>query len=195
MAWQKYEPRVTLDLQRKQIVQVHRHRGFRHIWHPVITTWEDNQFRCIGLYCGLYDCLTLVLFSGVHFISRHCQMVRRMTAAVLAFLFLSVRGAFALSPIEAYNKGDFSLREEARSWPLLCHVDNSSGKINVSLKSHILSHRVSLFKVPLGCYAGHTTVEKLGRKLFRVVRTSQTCFNCQWLTSQRHEKNMHPNRM
>ena len=116
-------------------------------------------------------------------------------AAVLAFLFLSVRGAFALSPIVAYNKGDFSLREEARSWPLLCHVDNSSGKINVSLKSHILSHRVSLFKVPLGCYAGHTTVEKLGRKLFRVVRTSQTCFNCQWLTSQRHEKNMHPNRM
>ncbi|CAH3119967.1 unnamed protein product [Porites lobata] len=64
-------------------------------------------------------------------------------AAVLAFLFLSVRGAFALSPIEAYNKGDFSLREEARSWPLLCHVDNSSGKIN---NNKPLNDLTSLFK-------------------------------------------------
>ena len=118
-------------------------------------------------------------------------------AAVLAFLFLSVRGAFALAPIDAYGSGDFSLREEAKPWPLLCHVDNSSGKINVSLKSHILSDRVSFFSAWLksACYAGHTTVEKLGRRLFRGVRTSQTCFNCQWLTGQRHEKNMHPNRM
>ena len=59
-----------------------------------------------------------------------------------------MRGAFALAPIEAYESGDFVLREEAKSWPLLCHVDNSSGKINVSLKSHILSDRVSFF--PLG---------------------------------------------
>ena len=47
--------------------------------YPVITTLEDNQFRCIGLYCGLYDWLTLVLFSGVHFISRRCLMDRHMT--------------------------------------------------------------------------------------------------------------------
>ena len=89
--------------------------------------------------------------------------------------------SFSLAPIEAYESGNFALREEAKSWPLLCHVDNSSGKINVSLKSHILSHRVSFFSTWLksACYAGHTTVEKLGSKLFRGVRTSQTCFNCQ----------------
>ena len=69
--------------------------------------------------------------------------------------------SFSLAPIETYESGDFALREDAKSWPLLCHVDNSSGKINVSLKSHILSDRVSFFSAWLksACYAGHTTVE------------------------------------
>ena len=89
--------------------------------------------------------------------------------------------SFSLTPIETYESDDFALREDAKSWPLLCHADNSSGKINVSLKSHIISVRVSFFSAWLksACYAGLTTVEKLGRKLFRGVRTSQTCFNCQ----------------
>ena len=101
--------------------------------------------------------------------------------AQLAFLFLSVQGAFAFAPIYAYESGDFALREDTKSWPLLCHVDRSSGKINVSPKSHILSDRVSFFCAWLNsaCYAGHTTMEILGTKLFRGVRTPKTCFNCQ----------------
>ena len=41
----------------------------------------------------------------------------------------------------------------------------------MSLKSHILFHRVPLLSsawLKSTCYAGHTTVEKLGRKLFRM---------------------------
>ena len=56
--------------------------------------------------------------------------------------------SFSLAPIKAHESGDFALREDAKSWPLLCHVDTSSGKINVSPKSHILCDRVSFF--PLG---------------------------------------------
>ena len=97
--------------------------------------------------------------------------------------------SFSLAPIETYESGDFALREDAKSWPLLCHVDNSSGKINVGLKSHILSVTVSFFSAWLksACYTGLTTVVKLGRKLLRRVRTSQTCFNCQLLTCQKHD--------
>ena len=51
--------------------------------------------------------------------------------------------SFSLVPIKAYESDDFAFREDAKSWPLLCHADNSSGKINVSLKSHSLSDRVS----------------------------------------------------
>ena len=45
----------------------------------------------------------------------------------------------------AYQRGDFTLKDDAKSWPLLCHIDIYSGKINVSPMSHILSDRVSLF--------------------------------------------------
>ena len=65
MTWQKYEPRVTLDLQRKQIVQVHRHRGFRHIWHPVITTWEDNQFRCIIIIIIVIIIIIIIIITSL----------------------------------------------------------------------------------------------------------------------------------
>lgn len=40
------------------------------------------------------------------------------------------RGAFILPAKEAYERGDFRLREDAKSWYLLCEIDQSSGAIN-----------------------------------------------------------------
>ena len=34
---------------------------------------------------------------------------------------------------EAYEHGDFRLREDAKSWYLLCEIDQSSGVINVNI--------------------------------------------------------------
>ena len=53
-------------------------------------------------------------------------------AAKLGFLFLSARGVFQLPPTEAFKSADFMLKEDAKSWPILCHVDQSSGTLNVS---------------------------------------------------------------
>ena len=53
--------------------------------------------------------------------------------ATLGFLFLAVRGAFILPAKEAYERGDFRLREDAKSWYLLCEIDQSSGAINVNI--------------------------------------------------------------
>ena len=54
-------------------------------------------------------------------------------AATLGFIFLAVRGAFLLEPMEAFTTGNFQLKEEAKQWPLLCHIDQSSGTTNVSI--------------------------------------------------------------
>ena len=50
-------------------------------------------------------------------------------------------------PFFSHNSGDFTLREGAKSWPLLCHIDTSSDQWqdNVSHKLHILSYSVSIF--------------------------------------------------
>ncbi|KAJ7375369.1 hypothetical protein OS493_002122 [Desmophyllum pertusum] len=57
--------------------------------------------------------------------------------AILCFLLLASRGAFLVDPLTAYGEGNFQLSEEAKSWPLLCQVDQSSGclKNTVPLKS------------------------------------------------------------
>lgn len=47
--------------------------------------------------------------------------------AKLGFLLLSVRGAFEQDPLTAYAEDNFAIKEEAKSWPLLCQVDQSSG--------------------------------------------------------------------
>ena len=52
-------------------------------------------------------------------------------AAKLGFLLFAVRGAFALPSAQAYAEGNFSLKEEAKSWPLLCQSDNSSKQLKV----------------------------------------------------------------
>lgn len=61
-------------------------------------------------------------------------------AAALGFLLMLLRGAILLAQIEAYHRGYVTLEEEAKLGPLLCHLDTSRGKINVSPKSHILSY-------------------------------------------------------
>ena len=53
--------------------------------------------------------------------------------ATFGFLFLAVRSAFILPAHEAYEHGDFRLREDAKSWYLLCEIDQSSGVINVNI--------------------------------------------------------------
>lgn len=47
--------------------------------------------------------------------------------AKLGCLLLSVRGAFEQDPLTAYAEDNFAIKEEAKSWPLLCQVDQSSG--------------------------------------------------------------------
>jgi len=44
----------------------------------------------------------------------------------LGFLFLAVRGGFLLEPMEAFKTGNFQLKEEAKQWPLLCHIGHVS---------------------------------------------------------------------
>ena len=43
--------------------------------------------------------------------------------ATLCFLYLAVQGAFLLRPEEAFQSGNFQLKEEAKKWPLMCHTD------------------------------------------------------------------------
>ena len=56
-------------------------------------------------------------------------------AAMLGFLLLAVRGAFLVDPREALRTGDFQLKEEARNWPVICHIDKASGTIHVRIIS------------------------------------------------------------
>ena len=56
-------------------------------------------------------------------------------AATLGFLLLAVRGPFLLEPKEAYRTGNFQLKEEARNWPVICHIDKASGTIHVRIIS------------------------------------------------------------
>ena len=44
---------------------------------------------------------------------------------------LAVRGAFVLPGEQAFLEGNFTLRDEAQSWPLLCQVDHSTGQLKV----------------------------------------------------------------
>lgn len=43
--------------------------------------------------------------------------------AKLAFLLLATRRAFLREPLKAYSQGDFTIKVEAKTWPLLCQVD------------------------------------------------------------------------
>ena len=56
-------------------------------------------------------------------------------AATLGFLLLAVRGAFLLEPKAAFTTGNFQLKEEARKWPVMCHIDKASGTIHVRIIS------------------------------------------------------------
>ena len=49
----------------------------------------------------------------------------------LGFLLLAVRGAFVLPGQQAFLEGNFTLRDEAQSWPLLYQVDQSTGQLKV----------------------------------------------------------------
>ena len=56
-------------------------------------------------------------------------------AATLGFLLLAVPGAFLLELKEAFRTGNFQLKEEARNWPVICHIDKASRTIHVRIIS------------------------------------------------------------
>ena len=91
---------------------------YRHRLRPVVAClimW----YRCISV---------MLLFSfEIHKGSPYDP------ATASGFLFLAVRSAFILPAHEAYEHGDFRLREDAKSWYLLCEIDQSSGVINVNI--------------------------------------------------------------
>lgn len=60
-------------------------------------------------------------------------------AAKLGFLLLAVRGAFELPGPQALIEGNFSIEEEAQSWPLLCQVDHSTGQLKVFVIENAVS--------------------------------------------------------
>lgn len=67
--------------------------------------------------------------------------------AILGFLLLAVRGAFQFPPKETFVNRIFNIKEEAKNWPLLCHIDQSSDKINVcKTKEQISFHVRSLIQ-------------------------------------------------
>ncbi|KAL9984098.1 hypothetical protein ACROYT_G006357 [Oculina patagonica] len=51
--------------------------------------------------------------------------------AILGFLLVAIRGAFLLEPKEAHLRRDFRIKDEAKRWPLMCRIDQSSGEIKV----------------------------------------------------------------
>ena len=53
--------------------------------------------------------------------------------------------AFVLPGQEVFSKGDFTFREEVKTWPVLCQVDYSTGhlKVRVCSISHVQFHFVS----------------------------------------------------
>ena len=63
-------------------------------------------------------------FTPLHPGSPYC-------AAKLGFLLLAVSGAFVLPGPQAFVEGNFTLKEEAQSWPKLCQVDLSTGQLKV----------------------------------------------------------------
>ena len=56
-------------------------------------------------------------------------------AAMLGFQLLAVWGAFLLEPKEAFRMANFQLKEEARNWPVISHIDRASGTIHVRIIS------------------------------------------------------------
>ena len=44
---------------------------------------------------------------------------------------IAVRGAFVLPGQQAFQQGDFTLKEEAKLWPVICQADHSTGKLKV----------------------------------------------------------------
>ena len=79
---------------------------------------------------NLVACCTLLFRRPFNFTP--LEKASLYDTATLGFLLLAVRGAFRLPPKGAFLKGEFDLTPEAKTWPLLCHIDQSSGKINVS---------------------------------------------------------------
>ena len=56
-------------------------------------------------------------------------------AATLGFLLLAIWGAFLLEPKGAFTTGNLQLKDEARNWPVMCHIDKASGTIHVRIIS------------------------------------------------------------
>ena len=76
--------------------------------------------------------LDLLLFQETFYVYSVTDRFPLRPGNGFRFLFLAVRSAFILPAHEAYERGDFRLREEAKSWYLLCEIDQSSGVINVN---------------------------------------------------------------
>ena len=100
-----------------------------------VSNHATNKFYTVTLHSDLmlYFCSRRPYhFTPLHPGSPYC-------AAKLGFLLLAVRGAFVLPGPQAYLEGNFTLKDEAQSWPLLCQVDHSSGQLKVFVSESAVS--------------------------------------------------------
>lgn len=90
------------------------------------------QFKCS--YLGrLHKQLFFLIETAVHTTLRHWKRGPHMTPQSWdSFSFLEeplrkqIRGA--------YEEANLTLKDEAKTWPVLCHVDQSSGCLKVTQK-------------------------------------------------------------
>ena len=56
-------------------------------------------------------------------------------AAMLGFQLLAVWGGLSFRTQGSLQNGKFPVKEEARNWPVICHIDRASGTIHVRIIS------------------------------------------------------------
>ena len=96
---------------------------------------RSNMFWQRFGVCRLFVTLVCCVFCRRPFVLTPLKKGSPHDAATLGFLLLAVRGPFLLEPKEAYRTGNFQLKEEARNWPVICHIDKASGTIHVRIIS------------------------------------------------------------
>ena len=61
----------------------------------------------------------------------------------LGFLHLARRGAFRLSPVEAWQTKDFTVKDGEAEWPQFCKVDLSTRKLKASSCIHFHGRKMA----------------------------------------------------
>ena len=62
----------------------------------------------------------------------------------LGFLHLARRGVFVETPSVAWAEHKFTIKEESKSWPLLCQVDCSTQTLTVSIRLSATSIKIKI---------------------------------------------------